>query len=104
MFAPLATPSRVPEIPRFEMLVLLFCAVNTIVGWRSRTRCTTGEASRVSVVPEFDAARDADFAVVGERLFPDVMHTEPVSAWTIGGAAIVVAGSLLVALGGRRSD
>jgi drug/metabolite transporter (DMT)-like permease len=31
------------------------------------------------------------------------MHTEPVSAWTIGGAVIVVAGSLLVALGGRRA-
>ena len=105
VFAPLATPSRVPEIPRFEMLVLLFCAVNTIVGYGAFSNALHHwEASRVSAVLSLTPLATLTFAVLGERLFPDVMHTEPVSAWTIGGAAIVVAGSLLVALGGRRGD
>ena len=42
------------------------------------------------------------FTILGAALVPEVIHAEPVSAWTIGGAATVVGGSLVVALGGRR--
>jgi drug/metabolite transporter (DMT)-like permease len=102
-FLPLATPSRVPAIPRFEMLVLLYCAVNTVIGYGAFSNALHHwEASRVSAVLSLTPLATLCFAVLGERLAPAVIHTEPVSAWTIGGAAIVVAGSLLVALGGRR--
>lgn len=104
VFSPLATPSRVLELPRFEMLVLLFCAVNTIVGYGAFSNALHHwEASRVSAVLSLTPLATLTFAMLGERIAPSVMHTEPVSAWTIGGAVIVVAGSLLVALGGRRS-
>ena len=103
-FSPLATPSRVPGIPRLEMLVLLFCAVNTIVGYGAFSNALHHwEASRVSAVLSLTPLATLGFALLGERIAPTVVHTEPVSAWTIGGAAIVVAGSLLVALGGRRA-
>ncbi|MBM4247181.1 MAG: DMT family transporter [Deltaproteobacteria bacterium] len=102
-FSPLAAPSRVPEIPRLEMAVLLFCAVNTIVGYGAFSNALHHwEASRVSAVLSLTPLATLGFAELGERIAPSVVHSEPVSAWTIGGAVIVVAGSMLVALGGRR--
>jgi len=102
-FSPLAAPSRVPEIPRLEMVVLLFCAVNTIVGYGAFSNALHHwEASRVSAVLSLTPLATLGFAEIGERIAPSVVHGEPVSAWTIGGAVIVVAGSMLVALGGRR--
>jgi drug/metabolite transporter (DMT)-like permease len=104
VFSPLATPARVLQLPRFEMLVLLFCAVNTIIGYGAFSNALHHwEASRVSAVLSLTPLATLTFAMLGERIAPSVMHTEPVSAWTIGGAVIVVAGSLLVALGGRRA-
>ena len=44
------------------------------------------------------------FTIVGAPLVPDLVHAEPVSAWTLGGAATVVGGSLVVALGGRQRN
>lgn len=62
------------------------------------------EASRVSAVLSLTPLATLAFTLLGERFFPDVVRAEPVSAGTVVGAAIVVAGSLLVALGGRRSS
>lgn len=99
-----AAPARILTVPRFELLVLLFCAANTMVGYGAFSNALHHwEASRVSAVLSLTPLATLAFAVLGERLAPSIVHAEPVSTWTVGGAAIVVAGSLLVALGGRRS-
>lgn len=100
-----ATPSSIAQIPRLDFGVLLFCAANTMVGYGAFSNALHHwEASRVSAVLSLTPLATLAFTVAGARLFPDVVQAEPVSAWTIGGAATVVGGSLLVALGGRRSS
>jgi len=103
-FAPAATPSAIAHAPGLELGVLLFCAANTMVGYGAFSNALHHwEASRVSAVLSLTPLATLAFALLGERFFPDLVQTEAVSAGTIVGAAIVVAGSLLVALGGRRS-
>jgi drug/metabolite transporter (DMT)-like permease len=98
-----ATPSAIAQIPRLDFGVLLFCAANTMVGYGAFSNALHHwEASRVSAVLSLTPLATLAFTIAGARLFPEVVQAEPVSAWTIGGAATVVGGSLLVALGGRR--
>lgn len=100
-----ATPSAIAQIPRLDLGVLLFCAANTMVGYGAFSNALHHwEASRVSAVLSLTPLATLAFTVAGARLFPEIVQAEPVSAWTIGGAATVVGGSLLVALGGRRSS
>lgn len=99
-----SAPARIIELPPFELGVLLFCAVNTMVGYGAFSNALHHwEASRVSAVLSLTPLATLGFTVLGSWLAPELIVREPVSAWTVGGAAIVVAGSLLVALGGRRS-
>jgi drug/metabolite transporter (DMT)-like permease len=97
------TPSRIADLPPFELGVLLFCAANTMVGYGAFSNALHHwEASRVSAVLSLTPLATLTFTLIGDRVAPGLIVAEPVSAWTIGGAAIVVGGSLLVALGGRR--
>lgn len=99
-----ATPAAIPSVPGLELGMLLFCAANTMVGYGAFSNALHHwEASRVSAVLSLTPLATLAFTVAGAHFFPEVVQAEPVSAWTIGGAATVVGGSLLVALGGRRS-
>jgi drug/metabolite transporter (DMT)-like permease len=98
-----AAPTRIVHMPTLDLGVLLFCAANTLVGYGAFSNALHHwEASRVSAVLSLTPLATLGFTVLGAALIPDVIHAEPVSAWTIGGAGTVVGGSLLVALGGRR--
>ena len=98
-----ATPSRIAQLPPLELGMLLFCAANTLVGYGAFSNALHHwEASRVSAVLSLTPLATLGFTMLGATFVPQLVHAEPVSAWTIGGAATVVGGSLLVALGGRR--
>jgi drug/metabolite transporter (DMT)-like permease len=98
-----ATPSRIARLEPLELGMLLFCAANTLVGYGAFSNALHHwEASRVSAVLSLTPLATLAFTVLGATLVPQWVQAEPVSAWTLGGAATVVGGSLLVALGGRR--
>lgn len=101
-FSPLATPSRVPGIPHLEMLVLLFCAVNTIVGYGAFSNALHHwEASRVSAVLALTPLATLACSAAAAWLLPERAAPETLSAASWAGAGVVVAGSLLTSLGGR---
>ena len=58
------------------------------------------EASRVSSVLALTPLATLGFVALGSRLAPALVESEPVSAIGLAGAAVVVMGSLLAALGG----
>jgi drug/metabolite transporter (DMT)-like permease len=98
-----ATPSRIMRLAPLELGMLLFCAANTLVGYGAFSNALHHwEASRVSAVLSLTPLATLAFTVLGATLAPQWVQAEAVSAWTLGGAATVVGGSLLVALGGRR--
>ena len=98
-----ATPSRIVQLPPLGLGMLLFCAGNTLVGYGAFSNALHHwEASRVSAVLSLTPLATLGFTVLGATLAPEWVQAEPVSAWTLAGAATVVGGSLLVALGGRR--
>jgi drug/metabolite transporter (DMT)-like permease len=102
-FSTVATPSRIATLSTLELAMLLFCAANTLVGYGAFSNALHHwEASRVAAILSLTPLATLGFTVLGATLAPDWVHGEPVSAWTIGGAATVVGGSMLVALGGRR--
>jgi len=98
-----AAPARIAQMPALELGLLLFCSANTLIGYGAFSNALHHwEASRVTAVLSLTPLATLGFTVLGATLVPEMIQTEPVSAWTIAGAATVVGGSLLVALGGRR--
>jgi drug/metabolite transporter (DMT)-like permease len=96
-----ATPSRIVQLPPLGLGMLLFCAGNTLVGYGAFSNALHHwEASRVSAVLSLTPLATLGFTVLGATLAPEWIQTEPVSAWTLAGAATVVGGSLL---GARRT-
>lgn len=98
-----AAPSRIASMPPLDLALLLFTAANLLIGYGAFSNALHHwEASRVSAVLSLTPLATLAFTVLGAILVPDVIQGEPVSPWTVAGAATVVGGSLLVALGGSR--
>jgi len=97
-------PAKLAGLDAFGWLVLLFCAANTLVAYGAFAAALNHwEASRVSAVLALTPLATLAFTLAGAALLPEQVHPEPVSAWSFVGAGGVVAGSLLVTLGARRS-
>jgi drug/metabolite transporter (DMT)-like permease len=98
-----AHPGRIPGISGVDLGVLLFCAANTLVAYGAFAAALNHwEASRVSAVLALTPLATLAFTLAGAALFPELVHAESVSPFSIAGAAAVVTGSLLVTLGARR--
>jgi len=101
-FTPGATPSRVAELPAWELGVLLFCAANTLIGYGAfASALHHWQATRVSAVLALTPLATLGFTLLAAALLPGIVEPEAVSAWNVAGAATVVVGSLLVAAGAR---
>lgn len=91
-------------VPRIELLVLLLCALNTLLGYGAFAAALEHiEASRVSAVLATMPIITLVLALVCAPLLPAWVVAEQVTALTLVGAGAVVAGALAVSLGGRRS-
>jgi drug/metabolite transporter (DMT)-like permease len=103
-FSPGTHPTRLGGLDGFGWAVLLFCAANTLVAYGAFAAALEHwEASRVSAVLALTPLATLVFTLAGSALFPEVIHPEPVSAWSFVGAFAVVGGSMLVTLGARRA-
>ena len=103
LFLPLARPARIFQLDNIQLLLLAFCAVNTLIAYGSFAEALNHwEASRVSAV----LATIPLITIVAmefiSALFPHFINPEQLNAMSIAGAIIVVAGSMLCALSQNR--
>lgn len=102
IFWPTATPSALAGLSAAGLGILLFCAVNTLVAYTAFADALAHwEASRVSAVLALTPLATIASAEIAARLLPAHVQSEHLSAASLGGACLVVAGSLVTALGGR---
>ncbi len=103
LFFPFAQPSHLFQLGIGPLLLLLFCAFNTLVAYGCFSEALDHwEASRISMV----LATIPLITVVAMKLcsvlFPGYIDPERLNLWSIFGACIIVVGSVLCALGRRN--
>ena len=103
-FLPIATPSQALTLNGFETLLLLLCGLNTVIAYGAFAEALNHwEASRIS----------ATFAIVPLLTLGSVQLTlhfewipllaEPLDAWVLLGAAMVVVGAFVASLSGSSA-
>lgn len=98
-----ARPSTLAELDATGWLLLVLAAANTLLAYGTFAAALEHwEASRVSAVLALTPLATLVFTLVAATLWPAHVDGRSVSASAFGGAGAVVAGSLLVALGGAR--
>ncbi len=102
LFWPLAEPTTVATLDGWGWALLGFASLNTVFAYGAFAEALDHwEASRVSAViavtPLLTLAFMAGIGPIGEALTP-----EPLNALSVLGAVLVVGGSILAALSGRR--
>jgi len=102
-FIPFASPAKFASLSPWSWGVLLFCAANTLVAYGAFAAALEHwEASRVSAVLALTPLATLAFARVVTRIAPEQFANEHLSGASWVGAALVVFGSLLTALGHAR--
>lgn len=98
-FFPLADWQPIAEMSWLHLGLLLFCCLNTIVAYGSFAEALQHwEASKVSAVLAVTPLLTILFANLVSWLWPDAPAAQPLNAWSIIGACIVVVGSAVTAL------
>jgi drug/metabolite transporter (DMT)-like permease len=101
-FTPGAEPRALLALDGAAAAALVFCAANTLVAYGAFAAALEHwEASRVSAILSLTPLATLAFAALALRATPQWVVAERVPAAGLAGALAVVAGSLLVSLGGR---
>ncbi|HET6603735.1 MAG TPA: DMT family transporter [Xanthomonadaceae bacterium] len=100
---PVSEPSRLLQLDGLHWLALLYCALNTLGAYGAFAEALEHwEASRVSVVLALTPLLTMAVVIAGHALAPQLVAPEHIGALGIVGALMVVAGSVLTSLLGRR--
>lgn len=103
IFWPFATPVALLSVSGFEAAVIGFCALNTLVAYGAFAAALVHwEASRVSAVLALTPLATLAYSAAIGHGWPGYAAPESLSFASWMGAALVVSGSLLTALGGWR--
>ncbi len=93
---PLAEPQQIVALAGRDFALLLYCALNTILGYGAFAAALEHlEASRVSAVIALTPVASFVFIAMTHALQPGLIATEHFSFPTLFGAGAVVAGSIL---------
>ncbi|HEX5757301.1 MAG TPA: DMT family transporter [Arenimonas sp.] len=100
---PLAAPRALLALDGLHWALLLYCALNTLVAYGAFAEALAHwEASRVSAILATTPLLCLASGAIVHAWWPSVLAPERVSAIGFGGAALVVLGSTLSSLMGRR--
>lgn len=103
LFLPLAEPSSLLRLDSTAAWLLAFCAFNTLAAYGAFAEALDHlEASRVSVVLATTPLLTVTAVFAGSRLIPSIVEADDLGALALLGAAMVVTGSVLGALGRAR--
>ncbi|MEM7413666.1 MAG: DMT family transporter [Myxococcota bacterium] len=98
-FTSLAEPSRIGDLNGPELWLLLFCALNTVVGYGAFAESLAHwEASRVGAVLALTPLGTLALAAIAEAWLPGWTRPQALGLWSWLGAVAVVAGSLVTSL------
>ena len=101
-FLPAASPVQVRALDGLELVMLAFVSLNTVIAYSSFGMAMTHwDASRVSAVITTAPLLTLLFVFLSNMLYPGFIQTEPMDWLNWFGAALVVGGSTLAALGNR---
>lgn len=103
IFAPLASPRALLTIDGVQFAALAFCTANMLLSYATFSEALAHvEASRVSAVLAAVPLGTLAAVHAASTFAPSVFAPEPVTGRGLVGAAMVVGGSLMAALGKRR--
>jgi drug/metabolite transporter (DMT)-like permease len=102
---PAARPAVVLELSTLQLWMLVFCCANTIVAYGAFAESLQHwEASRVSAMLALTPLFTMMSMWVIERAAPGLVRPEQLNLLSFVGAGVVVAGSMLVALGSAKAS
>ncbi|MEC4819271.1 MAG: DMT family transporter [Scytonema sp. PMC 1069.18] len=100
LFTPFAAPKTIFTLSFGQFLVLLFCALNTLIAYGAFAESLEHwEASRVSAVLALAPIVTLMSVWVVSVISPNLISSEHLSIQGVLGAVVVVAGSMIIALG-----
>ena len=100
MVSPLATPADILRLEGWQMLVLLYDCMTTVLGYGLFSEALKRwEASRVGAVVAVTPLFTWALTHLGAQVFPAHVSAEPADGWSVIGGIAVVCGSALAALG-----
>jgi drug/metabolite transporter (DMT)-like permease len=105
LFLPMSVPAAVLTLDAVTLGLLVYCALNTVVAYGAFAEALHHwEASRVSAVLALTPLGTLVLVEVARRWWPDFDYQPVPLPWSsLGGALLVVAGSLVTALGGAEA-
>ncbi len=102
LFAPAAEPARLGALGGVELAALVFCTVNMLASYGAFAEALAHlEASRVSALLAMVPLTSLAAIRLAGLTMPDLVAPEPLTWVAVGGATLVVAGSLAAVLGRR---
>ena len=105
LLLPLADPVQVFQLNTALVFVLLFCAANTLIAYGSFSEALDHwEASRISAVLTVVPIITVVGMKIGSHYFPGFIHPESLNTLSIVGTFMVVIGSMVTSLSGRRKS
>jgi drug/metabolite transporter (DMT)-like permease len=100
LITPLAQPLQLVQLDPWHWVALLFCALNTLVAYGSFAEALEHwEASRVGAVLTITPLTTLAAELLVAQFFPQILAPEHFTLLGLGGALLVVGGSLAMALG-----
>jgi drug/metabolite transporter (DMT)-like permease len=106
VFLPSASPGVVLDLDVIAIVLLAFCAINTLIAYGCFAEALNHlEASRVSVILSLTPLVTVAVVAMIAGPLPRLADPDELNPWAFVGAVLVVAGSMLAALGrspGRR--
>jgi drug/metabolite transporter (DMT)-like permease len=101
---PAAHPAQLLELSTLQVWMFVFCCVNTVFAYGAFAESLRHwEASRVSAMLTLTPLFTMMTMWVIERAAPGLVRPEQLNALSFAGAGVVVAGSMLVALGNAKA-
>ena len=102
LFLPLIHPKTLLSLPPLHLLMLLFVCANTLLAYGAFSNALAyWEASRVSAVLALSPLFTLIFMRGITSIFPQVVAPEQISSIGIGGAILLIGGSMITSLGKR---
>ncbi len=103
LYLPIGTPTAIFTLNPFQLLVLLFCGLNTFVAYGCFAESLEHwEASRVSAVLALAPIITLISVDIVALLFPLLIKPEHLTFLAVTGAVFVVVGSMMIALGRKN--
>jgi drug/metabolite transporter (DMT)-like permease len=105
MMFPLTSLSQIRRLSTLQYLVLAYASTNALLAYACFAEALQHwEASRVSAMMATVPLLTLGMSTAAHRIWPDQIKPEQLNLLALFGAVLVVVGSMLAALGGRRPD